>query len=387
MNLLHVSDVYFPRINGVSTSIRGTARELRRRGHHVELLVPLYGGEAHEEDVVRVRSKAVPFDREDRLMHPRRAHAATAGFNSRPPDLVHVHTPFVAQAVGRRVARRFEVPTVVTVHTHFEDYLHCYLPLLPRQLLRRAARSFYLRQARTASALVAPSAAIRDLLAEYGVRARVEVIPTGVPIDEVRGGDGDAFRRRLGIGPDRKVLVHVGRMAHEKNVGFLVEVLAVMRRFLPDVLLLLAGDGPALPTLRRLVVELGVERNVVFVGYLDRERELLDCYRAGDVFVFASRTETQGLVLLEAMALEVPVLSTAVLGTRDVVGPARGALVVEENVAAFAAQALMLLENPALRRRLGRDGRRFVEEEWSDRATVSRTLDLYGDLLLRRRAA
>ena len=128
------------------------------------------------------------------------------------------------------------------------------------------------------------------------------------------------------------------------------------------------------------MVDLGVERNVLFVGYLDRERELLDCYRAGDVFVFASRTETQGLVLLEAMALEVPVLSTAVLGTSDVVGPGRGALVVEENVAAFAAQALMLLENPALRRRLGRDGRRFVEEEWSDRATVSRTLDLYGDL-------
>ncbi len=387
MNLLHVSDVYFPRINGVSTSIRGSARELRRRGHHVDLLVPLYGGEAPEEHVVRVRSNPVPFDPEDRLMRPRRAHAATAQFDRRPPDLVHVHTPFVAQAVGRRVARRFEVPTVVTVHTHFEDYLHCYVPLLPRPLLRRAARSFYLRQARSASALVAPSAAIRDLLAEYGVRARVEVIPTGVPLDEIRGGDGDAFRRRIGIEPDRKVLVHVGRMAHEKNVGFLIEVLAVVRRFQPDVLLLLAGDGPALPTLRRQVVDLGVERNVRFVGYLDRERELLDCYRAGDLFVFASRTETQGLVLLEAMALEVPVLSTAVLGTRDVVGPGRGALVVEENVAAFAAQALMLLENPALRRRLGRDGRRFVEEEWSDRATVSRTLDLYGELVLQRRAA
>jgi glycosyltransferase involved in cell wall biosynthesis len=276
---------------------------------------------------------------------------------------------------------------VVTVHTHFEDYLHCYVPLLPRPLLRRAARSFYLRQARSATALLAPSRAIRDLLAEYGVRARVEVIPTGVPLEEIRGGDGEAFRRRMGIEPDRKVLVHVGRMAHEKNVGFLIEVLAVVRRFLPDVLLLLAGDGPALSSLRRQVVELGVDRNVRFVGYLDRERELLDCYRAGDVFVFASRTETQGLVLLEAMALEVPVLSTAVLGTRDVVGPGRGAVVVEENVAAFAAQALMLLENPALRRRLGRDGRGFVEEEWSDRATVSRTLDLYGELVLQRRAA
>jgi 1,2-diacylglycerol 3-alpha-glucosyltransferase len=219
------------------------------------------------------------------------------------------------------------------------------------------------------------------------VRGRVEVIPTGLPLDEFRGGDGAAFRRRLGIDASRQVLVHVGRMAHEKNVGFLLEVLAVVRRFLPDVLLLLAGDGPALPALQRRTVELGVERNVRFVGYLDRERELLDCYRAGDVFVFASRTETQGLVLLEAMALEVPVLSTAVLGTRDVVGPGRGALVVQEDAAAFAAQALVLLEDGALRRRIGREGRRWVEEEWSDHATMSRTLDLYGDLVLRRRAA
>jgi glycosyltransferase involved in cell wall biosynthesis len=208
------------------------------------------------------------------------------------------------------------------------------------------------------------------------------VIPTGIDTDAMRGGDGAAFRRRHGIEPQRKVLINVSRMAHEKNIGFLIDVTAVVRRFVPDVLLLLAGEGPAVPSLERRVMELGLGSNVRFVGYLDRESDLLDCYRAGDVFVFASRTETQGLVLLEAMSLEVPVVSTAVLGTRDVVGPRRGAVVVEEDVGTFAAQTLILLEDESLRRRLGREGRRYVEERWSERAAVSSLLDLYGDLIL-----
>jgi glycosyltransferase involved in cell wall biosynthesis len=292
----------------------------------------------------------------------------------------------VAQAVGRRAALRYDTPTVITFHTHFEDYLHCYVPMVPRRLLASVARSFCRRQARSASAVIAPSRAIRDVLEHYGVHSRVEVIPTGIDTGEMRGGDGAAFRRRLGIDARRKLLVNVSRMAHEKNISFLIEVLAVVRRFVPDVLLLLAGEGPALPTLERQVREMGLGANVRFVGYLDRKTDLLDCYRAGDVFVFASRTETQGLVLLEAMALEVPVVSTAVLGTLDVVGPGRGAMVVEEDVGAFAAQTLILLEDPALQRRLGREGRRYVEECWSERSAVSATLDLYGELVLRHRA-
>jgi glycosyltransferase involved in cell wall biosynthesis len=387
MKLLHLSDVYFPRINGVSTSIRGTVRELRRRGHEVDLVAPAYGKENAEEHVARVPAAVVPFDPEDRLMRPRRATAAACSFYARPPDLVHVHTPFVAQAAGRRAARRYGVPWVTTFHTHFEDYLHCYVPLLPRFLLRAAARSFCRRQACRADAVIAPSRAIREVLEGYGVATRIEVIPTGIDLDALRGGDGESFRRRLGIDPRRKVLVNVGRMAHEKNVPFLLEVVSVVRRFVPDVLLLLAGEGPAQSALERQVTELGIGRNVRFVGYLDRERELLDCYRAGDVFVFASRTETQGLVLLEAMALEVPVVSTAILGTRDVVGPQRGAVVVEDDVGAFAAQALLLLEDEAMRRRIGREGRSYVEEKWSERATVSSLLELYGELVLQHRAA
>jgi glycosyltransferase involved in cell wall biosynthesis len=228
--------------------------------------------------------------------------------------------------------------------------------------------------------VIAPSRAIRDVLKHYGVHSRVEVIPTGIDTGQMRGGDGAAFRRRLGIDARRKLLVNVSRMAHEKNISFLIEVLAVVRRFVPDVLLLLAGEGPALPTLERQVREMGLGANVRFVGYLDRKTDLLDCYRAGDVFVFASRTETQGLVLIEAMAAGLPVVAVAAMGTIDILAPRRGALVAPDEPAAFALLLLGLLQNPAERRRLAAEGRRY-SIEWGDAIMAGRLAALYRHLL------
>jgi glycosyltransferase involved in cell wall biosynthesis len=132
--------------------------------------------------------------------------------------------------------------------------------------------------------------------------------------------------------------------------------------------------------LRRLAQTLGLQETVYFVGYLDRARELLDCYRAGDAFVFSSRTETQGLVLLEAMALGVPVVSTAFMGTRDILEPRQEALVAEENVEDFAAQTVRLLRDRDLHRRLSREAAAYARS-WSAPALAARLLSFYTELV------
>jgi glycosyltransferase involved in cell wall biosynthesis len=147
------------------------------------------------------------------------------------------------------------------------------------------------------------------------------------------------------------------------------------------VLLVIAGEGPALPALRRAAAAGGLDANVLFVGYLDRGGPLLDCYRAADVFVFASRTETQGLVLLESLALGVPVVSTAVLGTKEVLEHAEGAIVVREDVAEFAAAVVSVLTEPTRRAELASAGRAFVERRWSSREMARRLLALYDDVV------
>ena len=115
---------------------------------------------------------------------------------------------------------------------------------------------------------------------------------------------------------------------------------------------------------------------MIFVGYLDRDTALLDCYRAADVFVFASRTETQGLVLLEAMALAVPVVSTAVMGTIDIVTPQQGALVAQEDIGDFAAKVASLLRDKSLRIAMGEAGRAYAKS-WGAPATAKRLVDIY----------
>lgn len=227
MNVLMISDVYFPRVNGVSTSIQTFRRELTALGHEVDLISPAYPAPyAEDGHTLRVASRFVSLDPEGRMMKPRNVRALLRRLRERRYDLVHIQTPFVAHYLGIEIA---------------------------------------------------------DAL---GVQAPMHVIPTGIPMAEFSTGNGDVFRIRHGIEKNRPMLL--------------------------------------------------------FVGYLDRRGALLDCYRAADAFVFASRTETQGLVLLEAMAPGVPVISTAVMGTPDIVGPKRGALVPEDNEADFARNIVKL---------------------------------------------
>jgi glycosyltransferase involved in cell wall biosynthesis len=165
-------------------------------------------------------------------------------------------------------------------------------------------------------------------------------------------------------------------MVHEKNIDFLLRVLQRVKRQVPDILMLLAGEGPAEPHLKGLAQELDLQDNVHFIGNLQDIRDLVDCYAAGDVFVFASRTETQGLVLLEAMALGVPVVSTAKMGTVDILKPERGALVVEEDEAVFTGAVLQLLSDGLLRQRLGREGQQYAST-WSASSMAMRLEDVY----------
>jgi len=303
MHVLMVSDVYFPRINGVSTSIQTFHTALARLGVRVTIVAPDYPGTNPEADadadILRLPSRAVPLDPEDRLMRWRLLAQLDRRLASADFDLVHIQTPFAAHYAGLRLARARGIPCVATYHTHFEEYLFHYIRFLPRAVLRAAARRLARHQCNALDAVVVPSQPMAATLRDYGVGKPLHVIPTGLPESQFLRGDGKRFRRTWGIAPERRVALFVGRAAYEKNIGFLLEMIAVACRRQPELMLVIAGEGPALPALRRQAAALQIEDQVRFVGYLPREGSLRDCYAAADVFTFASHTETQGLVLLE----------------------------------------------------------------------------------------
>lgn len=377
MRILFVSDVYFPRVNGVSTSIRTFRGDLAQLGVQTTLVAPAYPKAPADTDpsIIRVPAGRVPRDPEDRrfLGGPLR-QVLNAELASRI-DLVHIHTPFIAHYAAVRFAREHGLPLVATYHTFFEDYLHHYVPILPRGIGRFIARRFTLSQCDDVAALISPSAPMREALLAYGVQVPIEVLPTGLPAESFTHGDGAKFRQQFGLPADKPLLLYVGRVAFEKNIEFLLRMFVRLREKRPDALFVIAGEGPALPSLTKLARDLGVAEHVKFIGYLDRNTDLPNCYAAGDAFVFASRTETQGLVLLEAMAQGTPVVSTAELGTRSILTEGCGAFVVPEDEAVFAASvesALTLKAGDPRRAQL-----RAHAESWASQAMARRLVGFY----------
>lgn len=385
MKILFVSDVYFPRVNGVSTSIWTFVAHLQQLGHQVHLIAPDYGSAPPTDNseywVNRIPARGIYFDPEDRLMRYGAVLEQVQALRYEKYDLVHIHTPFIAHYLGLRLAGLLDVPVVATYHTFFEDYLKHYLPWLPEFLARRIARVVSRRQCNAVDAIIAPSQPLLDMLHLYGVTVPAQVIPTGLPLARFERADGAAFRARHNVALERPVMLYLGRVAFEKNIEFLLRMTVELRRKQPNVLLLIAGEGPAEASLHKLSAELQLESNIQFIGYLDRSTELNACYSAADVFVFSSKSETQGLVLLEAMAQGIPVVAIAELGTRSILVEGLGAAVAPEDEIVFADKVSELISDSGKRRRLGEAGRSHVLESWTARMQAERMLQFYQGLL------
>ncbi|MCF7979112.1 MAG: glycosyltransferase [Chromatiaceae bacterium] len=387
MRLLMISDVYFPRVNGVSTSIQTVGRELVQKGHQVTLIAPSYGEATQDPfEVIRIPSRYLPFDPEDRIMRWGLLPAHRAALRAQRFDLVHIHTPFVAHYAGLALARWLALPVVESYHTFFEQYLDKYIPLVPGGWLGYAARRFSAAQCNDVDALAVPSQVMLDVLKRYGIQTPAEVVPTGIDLEQFGQGDGERFRQRWGIAPGRPLLVHVGRLAFEKNCDFLLRMLVQVKAEIPDILLVIAGDGPALKRLQRLRDQLGLQQQILFTGYLARDGSLEDCYRAGDAFVFSSCTETQGLVLLESMALGTPVVALAEMGAGELLCDGEGCLIAEHDETQFAQHCLRLLREPALRAQISRRARAYARS-WSAPVLTERLLAFYARTLHRAEAA
>ena len=346
MRILMISDVYFPRINGVSTSIQTFSEEFKKQGHSVTLIAPEYRN--HQEtnqDIIRIPSRHVPFDPEDRMMHFKRITKLIPKLRQLNFDLIHIHTPFIAHYAGIKIAKQLQIPSIITYHTLFEEYLYHYIPFLPKRFLRFFARRFSSSQCDQVKAVIAPSSIIVNLLKDYGVRNAIQIIPTGIDSGVFLKGQSEKFRKKFAIGKDKKVLLNVSRIAFEKNIGVLIDAVAKIKDKIPDVFLVIAGEGPAKKSYMRQAERLGLNDNILFVGYLDRKTELIDCYHSADLFIFSSKTETQGLVLLEAMASSVPVVSVAAMGTIDVLNGCQAAVISDGSVDDFYHKIVTLLND------------------------------------------
>jgi 1,2-diacylglycerol 3-alpha-glucosyltransferase len=378
MNILFISDVFFPRVNGVSTSINTFATELRALGHQVTLIAPSYTDEdKHEEWIVRVPSHKIYFDPEDRLMNFGKLKALLPWIRDKHFDVIHIHTPFTAHYVGIHFGKKLDIPVVETYHTFFEDYLHHYLPFIPQFISRKLARTISRRQCNAVDGIVSPSKPMLDVLKQYGIKTPAEVVATGLDDSSFARVDGEHFRMSHDIPLAQPMLLFVGRVAHEKNIGFLLEMHVELIKKHPDALLVITGEGPAEESIKHSIDKLDISNKVRMIGYLDRSHELIACYKAADIFVFASKSETQGLVLLEAMAQSTAVVAIAELGTKSILIEGEGVLIAKDDINDFADKVSVLLSDAPKRQMIGEKGRQYAQEKWGAGVLAKKVTKFY----------
>ena len=354
---------------------------MQEMGHTVHLIAPDYKVKTEDDEwIKRIPARSIYFDPEDKLMKYGVALDGLMALRKEEYDIVHIHTPFVAHYLGLKLAHLLDVPCVETYQTFFEDYLHHYLPFIPKGMARSIARLISRRQCNAVDAIVAPSQPMLDVLRQYGVKSKAEVIPTGLQSHSFAQADGAAFREKYGISADRPMALFVGRVAFEKNINFLLRMWVDLIKKQPNALLVIAGEGPAESSLHHLSKELNLEDHVKFIGYLDRNTDLNACYQSADVFVFSSLSETQGLVLLEAMAQSTPVVAIAELGTKSILIEGEGALIAPLDEVIFADKVHALLSDSDAREALGKAAYHYAKTRWTDRAQAERMIAFYKDV-------
>ena len=352
------SDSALPILNGVSVSIAALIEELRNQGHSVHLFTARYPGfKDADPNTYRFRAIETPIAKGYPISYPpfyRTLHK----FRRHEFDVIHTHTPFILGMVGFRWGESHEIPVVSTYHTLYDRYAH-YIPLLPRRYVRfRIAKHtnfYYNRMAH----VITPTEASKRWLQRHSVTTPVTVVPTGIP----RGPIFDRLevRRQLDISPDTKLMLYVGRLAKEKNLAVLLQMAAMAFRQDPTLRLWLVGDGPDRPNCTAMARALGIGDRVRFVGFVPRA-EVSRYYAAADLFVFPSISETQGLVVQEAMMHGLPAVAIIGGGAGAAIHEGDNGFLVKNEPEAFAERTLQVLGDDLLHARLSDGAVRSVRD-------------------------
>ncbi|MDI9432796.1 MAG: glycosyltransferase [Planctomycetota bacterium] len=381
MNILMMTNTFTPFVGGVSRSVTAFAEELRKMGHRVVVVAPEFENMPESEcDVIRIPAIQHFNGSDFALVLPIPGYLSTH-LERFKPDIVHSHHPHLLGGAAVRIAGRFDCPLVFTYHTMYEHYLH-YVPTEAKRL-RRFVINLVTGYCDLCDHVIAPSRSVVEILRERGVETPIDVVPTGVDIERFKEGDGCAFRRSHRIPENAFVAGYVGRLAPEKNLSFLAEAVGRFVSQAPQGRFLVVGSGPSDQEVRHIFQRVGHTDRLHLVGSLEGQA-LTDAYHGMDCFVFASCTETQGMVLTEAMASGRPVVGIDAPGVREVVEDRRnGRLLPSQDVPAFAEAVREMAQAKPEQVHAYRRAARATAAEFSMETSAQKLASVYEKVLAR----
>jgi 1,2-diacylglycerol 3-alpha-glucosyltransferase len=381
MRLSLFTNSYMPYLSGITISVKMLKDELRACGHEVFVVGPQYPG--HKEDDPKIfRLFSLPATYPGyRLVWPY-SYRIFRQLKREKIQLIHAHQPFGVGLAAMLLARRMKIPFVYTFHTLFSRYLH-HVPLIPQRFVKRAVVNYLTFFCQQADTVIVPSEMVRRLLVLRGVKAPIQVIPTGLKLDlikekaEIRNQRVE-IRKKHRLPPDAQTLLYSGRLAQEKNVPFLLEAFKKISALEPNVYFILVGGGPKEKEYRKLSGE-----RIIFTGQIPHAQVLDYCF-AADLFIYASTTETQGLVLTEAKACGLPAVAVFGGGIADVVESGIDGYLVPRNEEKFIEHVLRLLRTPSLRKEMSIKALDDAHARFSSAAVAKKVENVYNSLIKQR---
>lgn len=383
MNIALMTNNYKPFVGGVPISVERLAKGLKAQGHQVTVFAPAYQdytdtGELH---VIRYSSLLQKFIGGIVLPNPFDS-VIDAEFKKQHFDVIHVQHPMLIGRAAQHLSRKYNIPLVFTYHTRYEQYVKCYTKGL---LNMDRSMPLYLHTfLKHCHHIIAPTEGMKDYLTKE-LRLdplMVSILPTGIESShfQVSEKEARAVREKYLIPKDMPLFLSVSRMADEKNVSFLLQAAAEFKERYPGPFrLLMVGDGPCKAEYEALCRRLHIDREVIFTGKIPNQ-EIAPYYTAADAFLFASKTETQGIVILEAFAGKAPVIALDATGVRDLVRNGKNGFLCPEDTACFAGKIQELISDPALKRALSENA--FLSAlEYREEAVAKKAVGLYNSVI------
>ncbi len=372
---------YTPSKGGMETSVINLSKGLERAGHKVFIFAPKYPNYKDEKkNIFRYKSIRFNYGGYFYVIPIPKFSKMEEVVKNLDLDIIHSHQPYSLGSEALKFSKKFNIPLVFTYHIKYEDYSH-YIPLVPSSISKKYIRKVTVNYSNMCDVVISPSTAIKKLLEDHGIKALVKIIPSGININNFQNDTGKKaeIREKYKINQNEIMLITACRLTKEKNLEFLIRSFAKIIEKQKNVKFMIVGDGAVKNDLEKMVEKLRIKNNIVFTGLVDRA-SIVSLYQASDIFIFASKTETQGLVAVEAMAAGNPVVAVKASGIEDIVKDGKDGFLTSEAEGKFADSVLKIVNDNDLREKMSAqakiNSKRFSIEPWT-----KKVIELYEGLV------
>lgn len=387
MKIAYFTDTFLPQVNGIATALANQARQLGEQGHEIIIFTPKV------DDIKRQKFKAlnvsvVHLPSVPALIYTEykfgifglpRVIKHLSKFN---PDIIHLHTPFMVGMDAVMASKVFKKPLVGTIHIYFtdSDYLRFIKSQLAVKLLDKISESYLNFLYSQCDLLLAPSKMLTEELNGNGFKKPISYLPNGVMLNLPKFlSDKEILLTKKKYNLKEKVVLHFGRLSYEKNVDLLIKSFYLLTKTHKDISLLIIGDGPSKKNLIKLAKKLGIEKEVIFTGFIDHQELISSGFLSiGNLFATASTMENNPMAVLEAMLFGLPIVGVKQAGLIELIS-SNGYLVKPGNSKELAEKMEKILIDQKLASQMREKSLDLIKEYSVDKV-ANQLIEMYQQL-------